>query len=112
MAKPRIITKSVAGAHAGDNETIIEFSNGGRRSREKLKGGLIAFRDCDDGTLTVQAYQTDAGVIVTGDNDVIGSLRALHDWMLEHTSPVHDAGTLALLERSRAALVKVGNITE
>lgn len=68
MAKPSVNTKPVASQYAALNERIIEFTNGSR-SAEAHKGGLIAFRDLDDGTFLVSVYRTDPGVIVTREGD-------------------------------------------
>lgn len=59
MARPSIKSPCVADGYADKTrERIAEFSapNG--------KGGLIAIRQNDDGTVTVSLYQLDDGVLV------------------------------------------------
>ncbi len=65
MPKPRVITNAIANKHTAGNERIIEFSNGGRTTDEH-KGGLISFRNTDNGTLRVEVYRCDPGVVVLG----------------------------------------------
>lgn len=57
MAKPKVTTNPVANNYAGPNERIVEYS-----TRSGL-GGLIAFRETDDG-LTVDLYRHDEKVAV------------------------------------------------
>ena len=74
--KPRVKTKCVANSYAASDERIVEFSNG---SRTGLRGGLIALRNCPDGKLLLNVYETDPGVIVKTDADaaVLTTLKAL-----------------------------------
>jgi hypothetical protein len=60
--KTRVTTRCVANTYTGPNERIIEFhhANG---------GGLIAFFAHDDGTLSVDVYNTDDTVRVRGCKD-------------------------------------------
>jgi len=57
MRRPRVITRCVADTYAASNERIIEF---GARSA----GGLISFRELDDGTLLIDVYRTSGPVTV------------------------------------------------
>lgn len=57
--KPRVTVKCVANARAADNERIVEFSD-----PRTGKGGLLSLRLMDDGTLYVEAYRLDEGVVV------------------------------------------------
>lgn len=66
MSKPKVTTDPVANQYAGPNERIVEYS-----TRSGL-GGLIAFRETDDG-LTVDLYRHDPKVEVRiGDADPSG----------------------------------------
>lgn len=63
MARPKITVKCVADDYANRSiERIVEFSDG----LPGGKGGLIALRRMDDGTLRVDVYRTDDGVVVVG----------------------------------------------
>jgi hypothetical protein len=55
--KPRVITRCIASQYAMKNERIVEFSF-------KENGGLISFHPGPDGTLFVDVYRTDPGVII------------------------------------------------
>lgn len=55
MTKPKVTTNPVANQYAGPNERIIEYSHKGL-------GGLIAFRQTEDGNLRVDLYRHDEGV--------------------------------------------------
>lgn len=59
-------TNPVANGYAGPNGRIIEFSspNG---------GGLIAFREMDDGTLRVEVYRIDETVTVSVEPAAFGN---------------------------------------
>ena len=74
--KPRVKTKCVANNYAASDERSVEFSNG---SRTGLLGGLIALRNCSDGKLLLNVYETDPGVMVKTDADatVLTALKAL-----------------------------------
>ena len=58
--KPTIKTNCTANHYAAANERIIEFTG------QNGLGGLIAVRNMADGTVVVDVYRTDAGVIVLG----------------------------------------------
>lgn len=59
MSRPRVTVKCVAQRYAGPDERIIEFTD------PKLnKGGLIRFWRADDGTLRLDIYRCDPGVVV------------------------------------------------
>jgi len=56
MTKPMVETNPVANRYAGPNERIVEYAT------RSGKGGLIAFRETNDGQLLVDLYQHDAAV--------------------------------------------------
>lgn len=55
----RITVNPLPAGVAGPGEKIVEF-----HSAELDKGGLISFREMEDGTLSVAVYRIDEGVIV------------------------------------------------
>jgi hypothetical protein len=57
MAKPKVDTNPVADRYSGSNERIVEYS-----TRSGL-GGLISFRETEDGLL-IDLYQHDAAVTI------------------------------------------------
>jgi hypothetical protein len=57
-SKPRVLTQCVANTYAMPNERIIEFMSVSR------KGGLISIRQMEDGSVVVEPYRLDAGVVV------------------------------------------------
>ena len=61
--KPKVVTNCIANHYTGSNERIVEFSHANG-------GGLISIFAHDDGTLTVDIYRTDPGVIVRLGKDV------------------------------------------
>lgn len=64
MRKPSVKTRCPANQYTGPSERIVEFSAG-------ALGGLISFRALGDGTLRVEVYCADPGVIVrAGGRDV------------------------------------------
>ena len=58
-----MLTRCVANQYAAARERIIEFSNGAQ-SASAAKGGLIEFRNLDDGRLLVILYRLDPGIEV------------------------------------------------
>jgi hypothetical protein len=71
--RPRVATSCPANSYAAPNERIIEFSNG-RMTTDVYAGGLIGFRNMDDGHLKVDVYRLDPGIVVhVGDpQDFVG----------------------------------------
>jgi hypothetical protein len=59
--RPTVNTNPVAHQYSGPGERIVEFSN---NIAADHKGGLIAFRNLDDGRLLVDVYRTDPKVDV------------------------------------------------
>lgn len=59
MRKPTVLTKCVANTNAMHNERIVEVSD-----RETGKGCLISVRRLVDGTLVIEPYRGDPGVVV------------------------------------------------
>lgn len=57
--RPRVTLKCVADQYHGPNERIVEFMGAHGKN-----GGLIAFHEGADGTLRVDVYRCDDGVIV------------------------------------------------
>jgi len=62
MRKPRVITKCVANTYAASNERIVEFS--GEPDATGPVGGLLSFRQLNDGTLRVEIYRCDPAVLI------------------------------------------------
>lgn len=61
MRRPRVTTNCVAQKYASQDERIVEFYD-----PRTNKGGLIALRALEDGTLSVEVYRCDPGVTVNG----------------------------------------------
>jgi hypothetical protein len=62
MARPRVTLKCPADSYANQTcERIVEFFDPTTK-----KGGLISFYSRADGTLAVDVYRCDAGVVVNG----------------------------------------------
>lgn len=62
--RPYVNVTPVADKYADKrNERIIEFSS------PSGKGGLISFREKEDGTLTVDLYRMDEGITVQVEKD-------------------------------------------
>jgi hypothetical protein len=57
MPKPKVTVNPVANAYTSANERIVEYSHKGL-------GGLMALRALDDGTLLVNLYRHDEGVLI------------------------------------------------
>ncbi len=66
--RPTINLKAVASTYASGPERIAEFGNGDR-SQSAHKGGLLALRNHEDGTLHLSVYRTDPGVLVSVSTD-------------------------------------------
>lgn len=60
MARPTVNTNPVANQYAGTGERIVEFGSG----KSGGPGGLISFTRNDDGSLSVNLYRLDPGVVV------------------------------------------------
>jgi len=58
MKKPKVNTRCVANYYASPSERIVEFSS-------NEKGGLISFRENEDGEFFVQLYRMDNGIFVS-----------------------------------------------
>lgn len=83
-ARPRVKLKCVADTYTDKSrERVVEFFDDKAR-----KGGLIALRRLDDGSLLVQPYQLDHGVFVTGPGDHAKALEALRGMIEELDGPM------------------------
>lgn len=54
----KVNTRPVASHYSMSGEKVVEYSNA------KGKGGLISFREDDEGNLIVELYRHDEGVII------------------------------------------------
>lgn len=66
--RPHVSTRCVADRYADKgSERVVEFGTTGKPGG----GGLIAIRNCPDGTVTVSVYRCDPNVIVcAGDQQI------------------------------------------
>jgi len=62
MKRPKVTINCVASLYQASNERIIEYSFGQQSSAGAPLGGLISFRELEDGTCLVSLYRHDTEV--------------------------------------------------